>query len=84
MSIWRYIVTAVARCSCASCLLPPARALVELAKPEVAVGNEGTHAELVGEDEPLVILAFGLHSLGGIAVRSDVTEEPEGIGLVST
>jgi hypothetical protein len=38
------------------------------------VGDEWAHAEFLAE---LVVMGFGLHSLGGIAVRGDVTETPE-------
>ena len=51
MSISRYIVVAVVRCSWACS--PLARAPVELAEAEVAVGDEGAHAELGGEGERL-------------------------------
>ena len=51
MSISRYIVVAVVRCSCACS--PLARAPVELAEAEVAVGDERAHAELVGQGHRL-------------------------------
>ena len=41
MSIARYMVVALARCSCALAL---ARAPVEFAEAEMAVGDEGAHA----------------------------------------
>ena len=56
MSISRYIVVAVVRCSLR--LLALARAPVELAEAEVAVGDERAHAELAGESQRLAVVAF--------------------------
>ncbi len=55
-----------------------AGAAVELAEAEVAVGDEGAHAELVGEGQRLAVVPF---SVLGAAGRRDVTGEAEGVGL---
>jgi len=57
-----------------------ARAPVELAEAEVAVGNERAHAKFAGERQRLAIVAF---SVLGAACRRDVTGEAEGVGLAS-
>jgi signal transduction histidine kinase len=61
-------------------LLALVRAPVELAEAEVAVGDEGAHAKVVGKRQRLAVRAFG-----GVAVltggRRDVTGEAECIGL---
>ena len=49
MSISRYIVVAVVRCSRASYLL--AGALLQLTEAEVAVGDERTRSDLLGDGE---------------------------------
>src|SRR5207237_6929097 len=61
-------------------VLQLAHAPVELAEPEVAVGDEGAHAELDGECQRLAVVAFGVR---GAACRRDVTGEAEGVGLAS-
>src|SRR6185295_5485575 len=59
-------------------LLALVRVRVELAEAEVAVGDEGTHAELARECQGLAVVAFsGL----GAARRRDVTDEAEGVSL---
>ena len=65
MSISRYIVVAVVRCSraCSSC----ADAAVELAQAEVAVGDKRTHAVRLGERQRLPVVgcaAFGIEPVG--------------------
>src|SRR5262249_49845216 len=55
-----------------------ASAAVHLAEAEVAVGDEGAHAELGGECQGLAVVAFGVP---GAACRRDVTGEAEGVGL---
>ena len=64
MSISRYIVVAVVRCSLR--LLALARAPVELAEAEVAVGDEGAHAARLGERQRLAVvgLAASRHRTG--------------------
>jgi hypothetical protein len=44
----------------------------------VAVGDEGAHAELVGEGQRVTVVTF---SVLGAAGRRDVTDEVEGVGL---
>jgi hypothetical protein len=70
MSISRYIVAAVVRCSCAS-----DRLSMELAEAEVAVGDERAHAELAGERQRFAVVGFSVLSSAG---RHDVTCEEEG------
>jgi hypothetical protein len=53
------------------------RATVQLAEPEVGVGDRGVHPELGGECQRLAVVAFGL----GAAGRRNVTGEAEGVGL---
>ena len=79
MSISRYIVVAVVRCSLR--LLALARAPVELAEAEVAVGDEGAHAERLGEGERVAVVA--LRVLRGIAAGGDLAEEAEGPRLAA-
>jgi hypothetical protein len=56
-----------------------ARAPVELAEAEVAVGDEGAHAKFASQGEGLRIVAFG-HLGAGETTRigSDLSEEAEG------
>src|SRR3989442_13943252 len=61
-------------------LLVLARAPVELAEPEVAVGDERAHAELAGERQRLAVVVF---SVLGIAGRCDVTGKVKSVGLAS-
>ena len=68
MPILRYIVIAVARCSW-SCSRLSMR-VVEPAKAEVAVSNERSHNEFVGEGQRLAVIAFGALR---VARRRDVT-----------
>ena len=55
-----------------------ARSLVELAEAEVAVGDEGAHAELGGERQGLPIVFV---SEIGATRRRHVTGKAEGVGL---
>src|SRR5262249_5074557 len=57
-----------------------ARAAMELAKAEVAVGNERAHAARLGERQRLAVVAF---SVVGADCGGDVTVETEGMGLGS-
>ena len=57
MSISRYIVVAVVRCSRACSRV--AGAPVELAEAEVAVGDEGTHAARLGEGQGSAVVGLG-------------------------
>src|SRR4030095_199443 len=61
-------------------LLPLARAPVELTEAEVAVGDEGAHAEFIGKRQRITVVAFGVR---GAAGRRDITSEAEGVGLAS-
>jgi hypothetical protein len=81
MSISRYIAVAVVRCSWA-CSRAPVRP-VQLAEAEVAVGDEGAHAELVGEHPGLAVVAIGRLDLDGIGVTGNFGEETEGPRLIA-
>src|SRR5262249_5932451 len=59
-------------------LLARARALIELAEAEVAVGDKGAHARRVGQLERVSVVAG---SVLGAAGRRDVTGQAEGVGL---
>src|SRR5262249_21123012 len=52
-------------------------------EPEVAVGHERAHAELLGEGERLLVVLLGDLGLGGIAIRVNLAEEPERPRLVT-
>src|SRR3990170_3138461 len=62
-------------------LLALVRVRVELAEAEVTVGDEGAHAELLGERERVTEVAVSV--LRGIAAGGDLTEEPEGPRFVT-
>ena len=49
----------------------------------MAVGLEGAHAELVGQGEGLAVVAGNGLDLGGSAVRGDLSQEPQGPGLMA-
>jgi hypothetical protein len=53
-------------------------ASIQLAEAEVAVSDEGAHAELLGERQRLAVVAL---SLFGAAQRRDVTGEAKSVGL---
>src|SRR5262249_31220963 len=59
-------------------LLTLASAPVELAEAEVAVGDEGAHAEFGRDNERRPVVAFGISRLGGLAQRRHVAEELAG------
>ena len=50
---------------------------------EVAVGDEGAHAKLLGEGEGFLVVLLGDLWLGGIAVRVDLAEKSESPRLVA-
>jgi len=62
-------------------LLVLARGPVELAKAEVAVGDEGVHAEFIGEGQRPPVGTFSVRGAGG---RRNVASEAQGVGLAST
>ena len=49
----------------------------------MAVGLERAHAEFLGQGEGLAVVGFGWLDLWGIALRSDLAEEAQGIRLVA-
>src|SRR5262245_55619599 len=62
-------------------LLALARAPVELAEAEMAVGDEGAHAEFTREGQRPAVVTFSVLGAGG---RRNVAGEAEGVGLAST
>src|SRR5213593_4393937 len=62
-------------------LLALARAPVELAEAEVAVGDERAHGELVGQIQSVAVVL--LTSLGPGATPRDLTQKAEGMRLAS-
>src|SRR5262245_30424347 len=65
-------------------LLALAGAPVELAEAEVAVGDEGAHAELVGQSEGLAVVGLGPVALRRIPPRGDFADKAQGICVGST
>src|SRR5207245_4412929 len=64
-------------------LLARARAPVELAEAEVAVGLQRAHGELFGLAEGLTVVRFGLLALARTAPRCNITEEMHGMRVVA-
>src|SRR5262245_38466687 len=58
-----------------------ARAPVELAEAEGAMGDKGAHGELAGEGKRLSIVGVGVLDARG---RRDVADEAEGVSLASS
>ena len=58
-------------------LLLLASPAVELAEPEVAVGDERAHPELVGERHGPTVRSLSFLHLQGIAMQGDLAEEAE-------
>ena len=56
---------------------------IQCAKAPAAVRLERAHAEFFGQGEGLLVVGLGRLDLWGIAVRGDLAEEPQGLGLVS-
>jgi hypothetical protein len=61
-------------------LLAVARAPVQLAEAEVAVGDQGAHAEFGSKRQCLAVVAFSVRSA---ACRRDISGEAESVGLAS-
>ena len=78
MSISRYIVEAVASARAQSRV---AAAPVELAQAEMAVGDEGSHAELVGESQRRAVVGLRLLDLRGLRRRRDMAKHAPGVRL---
>jgi hypothetical protein len=64
-------------------LLALARAPVELAEAEVAVGDEGAHAARLGECQRLAVVALGFSHISWIAPRGHITEQTKSVDLVA-
>ena len=78
MSISRYIVVAVVRCSRACS--PLARAPVERAEAEVAVGDERAQAQLLGQGQGLAIVRLRGIDLDAVGMGRDVAEQSQDAG----
>ena len=61
-----------------------ARAPVELAEAEVTAGDEGAHAELSGEGQRLVVVAFGGLDVGRIEMGRDLGKNAQPIRLMAS
>jgi len=51
---------------------------IELAEPEVAVGHEWSHPQLLGQGQRLPVLAFGLVEIGTIPTGRDLAAQAQG------
>jgi hypothetical protein len=71
------------RCHFHEGLLPLAELRIQGPKAMVAVGLEGAHAKGFGEGEGLAVVGGGLVDVWGNAMRGDLAEEVQGIGLVA-
>ena len=78
MSISRYIVVAVVRCSCACSRLPVRR--VQLAEAEVAVGDERAHAARLGEGQRLAVVGLAALGVEPVGMGRDVAEQVQRMG----
>src|SRR5215831_1845188 len=59
-----------------------AGASVELAKPEVAVSDEGAHATRLGEGQRLAVVGLAAFGIEPVGVGRNVTEQVERMGRV--
>jgi hypothetical protein len=57
---------------------------IQCAEAPVAVRHERAHAEFLSQGQGLAVIDDSLVDVRGLAMRSDLTEQPEGIRLVST
>ena len=62
-------------------LLARARAQVDLAETEMAVGDEGAHAEPLGERQRLAIMSLAALGIELIGVGCDIAEQVQRMGL---
>jgi hypothetical protein len=62
-------------------LLALVRAAVELAEAEVAVGDEGAHAEFFRHAESLPVMLLRVLQRRRLEAGGDVTEQVKGVGL---
>ncbi len=49
----------------------------ELAEVEVAMGDQGAHAEFDGQNHGRVLVRFGRRHTGTLIIRRDLAQEPE-------
>ena len=78
MPMSRYIVVAVVRCSRACCTL--ARAVVELAEAEVAVGDEGAHTASGRDAQCLLVPPYTPIWVPLLRVAREFSEQVQRIG----
>src|SRR5262249_52201063 len=64
-------------------LLSLARAAVELAEPEVAVGDERAHAARLGERQSLAVVRLAALSIEAVRMGCDVAEQVQRMGRES-
>ncbi len=81
ISISRYIVAAVVRCSWAFAW--SGGPTVERAEAEMAVGDEGAHAELGGAGEGPPVVLFGGPQVPKVGLHGNFAEETEDPRLVA-
>src|SRR5262249_9067776 len=62
-------------------VLAPACAPVELAEAQMAVGDEGTHAEFLRQGHGLAVVRHGLPDLRAGGMGGDLGQYPETVGL---
>jgi hypothetical protein len=65
-------------------LLTLSRLAIQFAETSVTVRLKGTHAEFVSQGEGLKVVGCGLLDAWGIAMYSDVAEEPQSIRLLAS
>ena len=78
MSISRYIVAAVVRCSWACSRLPVAPR--ELAEAEMAVGDERAHAARLGQRQRFAVVGLGALGIEPVGMGRDVAEQVQRMG----
>src|SRR5262250_3001149 len=79
----RHVHLAVHRCRGGEvllCFVALARASIELAQAEVAVGDEGAHAARLGEGQRLAVVGLAALGIEPVGVGRDVTEQVERVG----
>ncbi len=65
-------------------LFTPSHLIVQRAEPKVAVGDERTHAKLVGQDKRGPVVGVGLIARQWLTMRGNVAEEVQGTRLVAS
>jgi hypothetical protein len=82
---WLHFGSLICASACSSQrLLELARALVERAEADVAVGDEGAHTARLGEGQRVLIAALSQAHFRRIAARRDFAKQPQRPRLVAT